>query len=447
MKVWKWLRRFLPTYRSFALFTLAVAFGMIFSAVAGPRLGRFFRVLPAAFNSRQGNWFPDRFEHSGLLKYDPTRAQRGYTLYTIAADLSAHLIDMNGREVHKWYVPFDVAAPAASSSLSSFFGLAVKQMEGGILFPNGDILLVYEVRTVGRPGTPVVKLDKDSHVLWRSVVGAHHAIEVVGDKIYALTGQRQSPEERQRRREGRGRRGRRVPFSGEHVSILNSNGKTLGTYSIMNAIANTDDMRLVAAVRSSFRQGGEQDLHTNSIDVLTDQTAHFIPGAKPGDVLLSVRSLNMLMVMDLKAEKIVWALRGSWRKQHDAKILPNGHILLFDNQGNLMDGGPSRVLEIDPITGGIVWSYDGTKNDPLYSPENRGGAQRLANGNTLINEANSGRILEVTPDHKVVWEFVDQRQKIIRGSKYIASLGLNAHRYDPSYVKFLSTDGNHVATH
>jgi hypothetical protein len=109
--------------------------------------------------------------------------------------------------------------------------------------------------------------------------------------------------------------------------------------------------------------------------------------------------------------------------------------------------GRSRVLEIDPGTGGIVWSYDGTDNDPLDNPKNRGGAQRMSNGNTLINEANAERILEVTPDHKVVWEFVDNSQKDIRDDKYIASLGLNMHRYDPSYVKFLGTDKDHVATH
>jgi hypothetical protein len=445
MKVWKLLRRFVPSYRSFARFTLVFGLGMIFAAVAGPRLFPFFRALPAAFNSTQGNWFPDRFERSGVLKYDAARAQPGFTLYTLAPDLSAHLIDMKGREVHKWFVPFDVAAPRASSGLGSFFGMAVRQIEGGHLYPNGDILLVYEVRTLGRPGTPVVKLDKDSHVIWRSQVGAHHAIEVVGDKIYALTGERPRPRQRDRRRQNRGRR---APFSGEHVAILDSSGKTLSTHSIMDAIANTDDMRLVEEVRVAARQGGrEEGLHSNSLDVLTEQTAHFIPGAKPGNVLLSLRNLDMLVVMDLEADKMIWALRGSWRKQHDAKMLPNGHILLFDNRGGLMEHGPSRVLEIDPGTGGIVWSYDGTDSDPLDNPKNRGGAQRLSNGNTLINEANAGRILEVTPDHKVVWEFVDNSQKDIRDDKYIASLGLNMHRYDPSYVKFLGTDKNHVATH
>ncbi|MGE5303729.1 MAG: arylsulfotransferase family protein [Alphaproteobacteria bacterium] len=305
---------------------------------------------------------------------------------------------------------------------------------------------------MGSPSTPLVKLDKQSHVIWRTKIGVHHAIDVVGDRIYALTDDAKlARTEESFRRPHRpvARRLKRVtgvPYSRESVTIFDADGRALSTHSIMGAIINTDDASLVEVVQSKARQGGRQNLHSNSLNVLTDQTAHFIPGAKPGNVLVSLRNLNMLLVMDLETNKVIWALRGNWREQHDAKMLPNGHILLFDNSGDLMDHGRSRVLEIDPRTGGIVWSYGGTHNDPLDSADNRGGAQRLANGNTLINEANAGRILEVTPDHKVVWEFVDQSQTEIRG-EYIASLGVSVHRYDPSYVKFLRTDKNPVATH
>jgi hypothetical protein len=33
-------------------------------------------------------------------------------------------------------------------------------------------------------------------------------------------------------------------------------------------------------------------------------------------------------------------------------------------------------------------------------------AQRLPNGNTLITEGSNGRILEVTPGHELVWEYI-----------------------------------------
>src|SRR3546814_1257303 len=47
--------------------------------------------------------------------------------------------------------------------------------------------------------------------------------------------------------------------------------------------------------------------------------------------------------------------------------------------------GKSRVLEVDPRTVEIVWRYVGTGDMPLDS-DIRADQERLANGNTLINE-------------------------------------------------------------
>jgi hypothetical protein len=41
----------------------------------------------------------------------------------------------------------------------------------------------------------------------------------------------------------------------------------------------------------------------------------------------------------------------------------------------------------------------------FYSPF-ISGQQRLPNGNTLITEGSGGRLIEVTPDHEIVWEYI-----------------------------------------
>jgi len=406
--------------------------GFFLGALAGPQTGADARTgglkLQALYGKAwTGNWFRDRFRRAGVLRYDPARAQPGYTLYTLPADLSAHLIDMEGHEVYRWRVPKDEAIPEANGA-RTLFGLLQPQVEGGHLFPNGDMILVYEVKALNFFATPLVKFDKNSHVLWRTKAIAHHAIDVVNDKIYALnnTFQQLPPKLAVPNLLG-------LPFIDEGVSVLDANGAELSSHSILKAMENAN-IGIADEVLASYSIA---PLHSNSIEVLTAQTAPFIPGAKPGNVLLSLRNLDMLVVMDLENDKIIWALRGGWRKQHDAKMLPNGHILLFDNQGGLMQHSPSRVLEIDPNTGGIVWSYEGTEDDPLDSAENRGGAQRLANGNTLINEADSGRLLEVTPDGSVVWEYVVPVSAVESGQRLIATFGLDVTRCDPSDVSFL----------
>jgi len=441
MTVWPRVRR---AFRSAPLFIFAMGLGFFIAVLSGPGSDSavqtggttFWQILD--WKTSTGNWFPDRFEHSGVLRNDAARTQPGYTLYTVAPELSLHLIDMKGREVHRWFVPKSEAIPEARG-LRTLYGLLEPQVEGGYLYSNGDVILVYEVKSLGFPATPLVKLDKDSHILWRTAIKSHHAIQLVGDKIYALTGAiRDLPP---RPNDAALAPPPAPPSIGEHVSILDSDGRVLSSHSISDAILNAKNMRITDELSGGFSFDA---LHSNSVDVLTEQTAHFIPGAKPGNVLISLRNLDMLVVMDLDRNTIIWALRGSWRHQHDAKMLPNGHILMFDNEGGLAHGR-SRALEIDPNTAGVVWSYDGAENDPLNSADNRGGVQRLSNGNTLINESNAGRLLEVTPDGAIAWEYVNPVQSEERGKKIIASFGLTATRYEPSAVPFLGSEVSHEA--
>ena len=112
------------------------------------------------------------------------------------------------------------------------------------------------------------------------------------------------------------------------------------------------------------------------------------------------------------------------------KGLPGeGNILIFDNGGWAGYGYPgrtskdgtktdlrdhSRILEIDPVTLKLVWEFTSASwysmssivaKSQFYSPL-ISSAQRLPNGNTLITEGCGCRLLEVTPDKEVVWEFI-----------------------------------------
>ena len=102
---------------------------------------------------------------------------------------------------------------------------------------------------------------------------------------------------------------------------------------------------------------------------------------------------------------------------------------MFDNGGEGGYGNPnpgavtgvnharrdySRVLQFNPVTLEITWQYtpleagfllftDASKFYSSYISS----AQRLPNGNTLITEGSDGRILEVTPEHEIVWEYIN----------------------------------------
>jgi hypothetical protein len=102
--------------------------------------------------------------------------------------------------------------------------------------------------------------------------------------------------------------------------------------------------------------------------------------------------------------------------------------MIFDNGGWAGYGSPnpgspmgfrnalrdySRVLEIDPLSLKVVWQYTPVEAgltfpvdaNRFYSPF-ISSAQRLPNGNTMITEGSGGRIIEVTPKHEIVWEYI-----------------------------------------
>jgi len=94
-----------------------------------------------------------------------------------------------------------------------------------------------------------------------------------------------------------------------------------------------------------------------------------------------------------------------------AEGLPGaGNILLFNNGWNRASGGSfSSVMELKPIrygVGQLVWNYAANPATNFFSAI-VSGAQRLPNGNTLIDEGTTGRIFEVTRARRIVWQYVN----------------------------------------
>jgi hypothetical protein len=139
--------------------------------------------------------------------------------------------------------------------------------------------------------------------------------------------------------------------------------------------------------------------HANSVEVIERDIEGL---CKEGDLLMSFRNISLIGILDIDKQKLIWKWGpGQLDYQHHPMLLDNGNILIFDNGRHRRY---SRVIEIDPFTGKIVWEY---KSDPRreFFSSGRASSQRLPNGNTLITEANDGRIFEVTPGGDIVWEF------------------------------------------
>ena len=128
-------------------------------------------------------------------------------------------------------------------------------------------------------------------------------------------------------------------------------------------------------------------------------------------------------------------------QQHDAQWIDEGlpgagNILIYNNRNNVVredeqaEDEYSSILEVKlPLQedgaydwtadAEIVWQYDEGFYSRILS-----GVQRLPNGNTLITAGVPGRLLEVTSDGEVVWEFIspvpEERNWLFRARKYPA---------------------------
>jgi uncharacterized protein (UPF0248 family) len=107
-----------------------------------------------------------------------------------------------------------------------------------------------------------------------------------------------------------------------------------------------------------------------------------------GDVLVSYRPTSTVIRIDRRTGEIMWKLGPpTLSGQHAPTPLEKGNILIFDNEVHRLDDPLpfSRVIEINPVTNEIVWTYQDRPVSNFFSPR-MGNAQRLSNDNTLINE-------------------------------------------------------------
>lgn len=325
---------------------------------------------------------------------DEAAAFPGYNLFTSGHAPTAFLVDMHGGVLHKWsrdlfsvWPDYDVD-PADNS---------VDYWRRAHLFPNGDLLVIFE-------GLGILKLDRDSRVLWANRVRAHHdvAVDPNGD-LYVLT----------RKAHLVPRIHETEPILEDFITVLSADGEIRREISVLECLESSPYASLLK--ESPIRSG---DLfHTNTVELLDGTGSDRAEWLRAGNLLISILKLNAVAVIDPARKTVVRTWTGEFRQQHDPKVLPDGRILLFDNGG---DTGPSRVLELDPVTFEPTWSYAGTAAYPLFS-RTCGTAQRLPNGNTLITESDNGRALEVTRDGRVVWEFYNPH-RVGRDRALIATL-------------------------
>jgi len=356
------------------------------------------------------------------------KVQDGYTLYSpFFFGFPIRLTDMHGVTVHEWTLPEDAYT---GERLDNFVLEESPQpmVSKAHVYPNGDLLtVIHHGRLVEPWGYSLARIDRDSNLVWKYLKQVHHGFDIAPDgRIAAMV--------TQERNEARtGYEWLTGPFQDDFIVILSPEGEELQVISVLDAIRDSDWSALLMYADSRPPKGDL--LHLNSVRFLSATQAASLPDADEGDLLISLRNLSVVAVLDVDERTIKWAVRGPWYMQHDPQILDNGNLLVFDNRGDMLRGGASRVLEVDPHTLAIEWRYPNGVDDPFYTLI-CGSVERLKNGNTLISESNNGRIFEVTPQGEIVWDYAIPERFVDEFDRLIAK-AWHAQRLDRDKLVFL----------
>jgi hypothetical protein len=213
-----------------------------------------------------------------------------------------------------------------------------------------------------------------------------------------------------------------TPFQEDTILRISDEGRILSEFSVPKIFYDHGMEAVLTATGSPFTNGMEWDqeiVHLNKIDELTSDIAGDFPMFAAGDLALSIRELNLVMVVDKAVETVKWWRIGPWVRQHDPQFRRGGTILVFNNNIYETIFGPgdqqtpvtapriSNIVEIDPASGESRVVYGGKRSQELLTVV-RGKVESTPRGGLLIVETEGGRVLETAPDGRVVWQYINR---------------------------------------
>lgn len=316
----------------------------------------------------------------GLTFYDSRRACVGFTLLSPVEGNGLYLIDMKGRFVNYWEMGY-------------------KPGTYGEILPNGHLL--YEGKLEDEPladmegaGGILIETDWDGKVVWKyEDPNLHHAFCRMDSGNTLVLKRVKVPENIAVRVQG-GIPGteRRGIMWGDAIQEISPKGKVVWEWVAHEHLDPAKDAICVLCPRSMWTR-------SNSVTVLPD-----------GNISAILAGIHTMVMIDKKTGNITWKWgRNEVGHPHSVSMLDNGHLLFFDN-GLHPSGagcGYSRLVEIDPKTSKLVWSYGRLMDEhQVFFSATMSNCQRLPNGNTLVCEGNKGRIFELYLNDELAWEYI-----------------------------------------
>ena len=315
------------------------------------------------------------------------RAPDGYRLLFGTFDFAkalhgAILLDHEGRAVHVWPVSQEGVDWEHKPDTNIF-------PHGFEIAPDGSIVVAFD------SGSTLTKYDYCGNILWQLEGRFNHSIDFEGeDAIWVWKGFRM-------------------------VKINYHTGETLKQIPLRTVMNENPEIDIFGILQSDNKDGSRWlDVdggywHRNDIDPLPKALEPHYPDFQAGDLLVSLRSPNLVFVMDQHTYAVKWWRQGLTRRQHDPDWNTKGTITIFNNN---MHRGYSNIMEIDPAT----FAHEVVVDGEAYSFYTwyRGKHQRMPDGGFLVTSPEQGRVFETdAATGDITFEFINTYTE---GQEYLA---------------------------
>ncbi|MHC4330631.1 MAG: arylsulfotransferase family protein [Planctomycetota bacterium] len=294
---------------------------------------------------------------------------------------AAWLYDYKGELLHKWLLDYETMDPDGPSAGSD-------APHGFAVLTDGSILVNYD------KGDVLARVDSCGKPLWVRRDGVfHHSLQRAEDGSYWTWRAK-------------------VTAYGHYQYLLNfdpDTGNTIREIGLVEDLIQTKgEESLFFFVRPDFPfQQSEQHgsyskniFHPNDIDVLYSDLAPLFPNFAAGDLLISLRKMNLIAVIDPTELSVRWASYGPWKYQHDPDFTRDGKISVFNNNYRL---NRSEIIKIDPTT--MESTNDLFHGDLHFHSNAMGKHQYLPNGNVLVVVPGEGRVMIASPSGETIMKF------------------------------------------
>lgn len=325
----------------------------------------------------------------------------------------ARLVHRDGSVMRKWSLDYFKHFADADTRMCELASTLHVDQHGALVTPRGEVVFNYEY-------CGAVKLSPCGEVIWTLNDRAHHSIVPAAGGGYWLLGrQRWTASDAPDRMPPFSISATKQEIKEDTVMKISEDGEILLEVSIPQLMRDAHLEALLTANGEDFsRDSADRGelVHSNKVAELPADYAGAFPRFDTGDLLLSMRDLNLVMVVDPVSWDVKWHQTGPWLRQHDPEYLPDGRISIFNNNVyrtvypdevlDLSTPPVSNITAVDPESGEVEVLFGEAPGQEMLSAI-RGQHEIRPGGGMVITEFDGGRVIETDATGKVVWEYVN----------------------------------------